>query len=177
MRGRGLTTSNRSLTPTNSRPQTPNSSSKSSFRNTKSPPPKLASTAGSPRTRPTYSQLLSSAHSEWNANNDGDDDEEDETPEYAYNEGLDEDEFGLPSITSMRRQTQKRIQSDKSIDPGGGSDDIKYGSSLFSVERPLGRPRANSSDIALERGPPSYPTAKKSEGKILRPQYKDILRG
>jgi hypothetical protein len=24
---------------------------------------------------------------------------------------------------------------------------------------------------------PMYPTARKSEGKILRPQYKDILKG
>ena len=48
---------------------------------------------------------------------------------------------------------------------------------MVAPERSSGRPRANSSDIAEERGPPSYPTAKKSEGKILRPQYKDILRG
>ena len=40
-----------------------------------------------------------------------------------------------------------------------------------------GRPRANSSDIAEERGVPSYALPKKSEGKILRPQYKEILRG
>jgi hypothetical protein len=36
--------------------------------------------------------------------------------------------------------------------------------------------RLNSGDIAEERGIPNYPTTKKSEGKILRPQYKDILR-
>ena len=34
----------------------------------------------------------------------------------------------------------------------------------------------NSGDIGDERGVPSYPTAKKTEGKILRPQYKEILR-
>lgn len=39
------------------------------------------------------------------------------------------------------------------------------------------RPRANSSDIAEERGVSLYPLVKKSEGKILRPQYKDILKG
>lgn len=39
------------------------------------------------------------------------------------------------------------------------------------------RPRANSSDIAEERGVSLYPSAKKTEGKILRPQYKDILKG
>ena len=39
------------------------------------------------------------------------------------------------------------------------------------------RPRANSSDIAEERGVSLYPSTKKNEGKILRPQYKDILKG
>ncbi len=34
-----------------------------------------------------------------------------------------------------------------------------------------------SADIAIERPAPSYPTTKKSEGKILRPQYKEILTG
>lgn len=37
---------------------------------------------------------------------------------------------------------------------------------------------SGSADIAEERGAtPTYPVPKKSEGKILRPQYKDILRG
>ena len=36
--------------------------------------------------------------------------------------------------------------------------------------------RVDTGDIAEERGIPSYPIAKKSEGKILRPQYKEILR-
>lgn len=39
------------------------------------------------------------------------------------------------------------------------------------------RLRANSTDIAEERSSLTYPTANKSEGKILRPQYKDILKG
>lgn len=39
------------------------------------------------------------------------------------------------------------------------------------------RLRANSADIAEERSSLTYPTANKSEGKILRPQYKDILKG
>jgi hypothetical protein len=34
----------------------------------------------------------------------------------------------------------------------------------------------DSGDIAEERGIPTYPTAKKVEGKILRPQYQEILR-
>ncbi|KAH8726438.1 GTPase activating protein-like protein GYP1 [Phaeosphaeriaceae sp. PMI808] len=36
--------------------------------------------------------------------------------------------------------------------------------------------RKDSGDIAEERGIPTYPTAKKVEGKILRPQYQEILR-
>lgn len=36
---------------------------------------------------------------------------------------------------------------------------------------------SNSADIAVERPLPTYPMPKKSEGKILRPQYKEILQG
>lgn len=78
----------------------------------------------------------------------------------------------------MRRGAEKRIPVNKVNDPGGGALNVLNGSSsTLSPEKVSNRPRANSSDIAEERGPPSYPSAKKSEGKILRPQYKDILRG
>ncbi len=94
-----------------------------------------------------------------------------------YSEFVDEDEFGLPSISSMRREG-KRIPKSKLHDPGGGCDKVSSNLSLLSARSSPSRPRANSSDIAEERGGPlEYPTAKKSEGKILRPQYKDILRG
>ena len=93
-----------------------------------------------------------------------------------YNADMDEDEFGLPSISSMRRDA-KRIPRSKVHDPGGGRDKNNKDLSLLSAGLSRGRERANSSDIAEERGPPEYPTAKKGEGKILRPQYKDILRG
>ncbi|KAF3045097.1 GTPase-activating protein [Didymella heteroderae] len=63
----------------------------------------------------------------------------------------DEDEFGLPSIANARRKGRRK-------EPAKGKD--------------LG----DSGDIAEERGIPSYPTAKKIEGKILRPQYQEILR-
>lgn len=36
--------------------------------------------------------------------------------------------------------------------------------------------RSGSFDIAEERNPLSYPSTRKGEGKILRPQYKEILR-
>lgn len=39
-----------------------------------------------------------------------------------------------------------------------------------------GRGRSGSFDIAEERNPLSYPSAKKGDGKILRPQYKEILK-
>lgn len=96
-------------------------------------------------------------------------------PEYVYNDGQDEDEFGLPSISSMRREAKKRKPAKKVIDPGGGAMNGSSSSSL--APEPLsGRPLSISSDIAEQRAPASYPTAKKREGKILRPQYKDILR-
>lgn len=90
-----------------------------------------------------------------------------------YSENVDEDEFGLPSISNIRHEA-KRIPRSRAHDPGGGPSN---GNSLLGTGPPQTRERANSSDIAEERGPPDYPAAKKSEGKILRPQYKDILRG
>ena len=174
-----LTGIGRSLTPSNSRPHTPPSSSKNNVRNARTPPPKANSAISSPPRKPTYSQLLPSANDDWQAGDDEEDDEEEEdAPQHIYSEGLDEDEFGLPSISSMRRAAKKRIPINKINDPGGGFSTSRNGSSSNSApSRPSGRPRANSSDIAEERGPPSYPTTKKIEGKILRPQYKDILRG
>ena len=94
------------------------------------------------------------------------DDDEEAASSNVYDDA-DEDEFGLPSLTTTRSKA-KRIPNDKSFDPGG---------TLKISSPPNGRRRANSSDIAEERGPPIYPTAKQGEGKILRPQYKDILRG
>ena len=82
----------------------------------------------------------------------------------------DEDEFGLPSIASMRRKG-KRHTSRRIDDPGG----LTHTRSAPAVTT-LTPWTANNGDIAEERGPPSYPSAKKSEGKILRPQYKEILR-
>ena len=91
---------------------------------------------------------------------------------------MDEDEFGLPSITSIKKEAKKRPPTNYSLDPGGdlasGTNGAFYN---LAPARSFGRVRANSSDIALERGPPSYPATKGGDGKILRPQYKDILRG
>lgn len=81
----------------------------------------------------------------------------------------DEDEFGLPSIATMRRKG-KRSSSKKSLEPG------PYSRTRPPMGSSLGSWAANNGDISEERGLPNYPSAKKIEGKILRPQYKDILR-
>ena len=174
-----LITIDRSLIPSNPRPQTPPSSSKNNIWNTRSPSGRANPGISSPPKKPTYSQLLPSTNNDWHA---GDDDEkyeeEEDAPQYVYNEGLDEDEFGLPSISSMRWEAKKRMPVNTFYDPGGGYSNSRHGSSSsLAPQRSSSRPRANSSDIAEERGPPSYPNAKRNEGKIMRPQYKDILRG
>ncbi len=89
----------------------------------------------------------------------------------------DEDDFGLPSITSIRRKS-KVPSTHAGNDPGGGPRTHVNVLSGLGPSLNLGRARANSADIAEERGPPIYPTTTKNvEGKILRPQYKDILKG
>lgn len=109
-----------------------------------------------------------------------DDEEEEETnvSGYTYDDGMEEDEFGLPSISSMKREARKRPPVKQFNDPGGGIGSSMNGA-LYSLDPPRlsSRARANSSDIALERGPLNYPAAKKADRKILRPQYKDILKG
>lgn len=82
----------------------------------------------------------------------------------------DGDEFGLPSISSMKRRTKRR-ENEARAEPGGLMATPDTMSDLQS------RRYSNSADIAVERPAPSYPMPKKSEGKILRPQYKEILRG
>ena len=112
-----------------------------------------------------YTDFLSHTNNDWNADDDDDGDDG-----YGYEE--DEDEFGLPSIASLRRKG-KRPSANKTLDPG--RDSYRNGASSLAVTP--GRARSGSADIAEERGAPVYPVPKKSEGKILRPQYKEILRG
>ncbi|BCR92352.1 GTPase-activating protein GYP1 [Aspergillus chevalieri] len=88
----------------------------------------------------------------------------------------------------MRKRPTKRsdVFQFKTVDPGGGaggsrgtgSGGFETGGNAANLGYGLasGRFRANSADIAEERGTPIYPTARKGEGKILRPQYKEILR-
>ena len=86
----------------------------------------------------------------------------------------DEDEFGLPSIESMRKrrnvksptpsdtQSLSRVPTTSGLAPAPVPPHMRSGSGSF--------------DIAEERNPLSYPSAKKSDGKILRPQYKELLK-
>ena len=88
---------------------------------------------------------------------------------YDY-ESDDGDDFGLPSLSNMKRRTKKkaelsRAQTDNGL--GHGDDGLRA---------PPRRRNSDSADIAIERPTASYPMPKKSEGKILRPQYKEILR-
>jgi len=108
---------------------------------------------------------------EWSRDPTEEDDEEDDD-EILYDD--DEDEFGLPSLASMRRKRSAPLKSkniNSSGGPGGNSSTLGYGLAASN------RQRANSTDIAEERGAPMYPIARKGEEKILRPQYKDILQG
>jgi hypothetical protein len=109
---------------------------------------------------------------EWSRDPTEEDDDDDDDDEIVYDD--DEDEFGLPSLASMRRKRSGPLKS-KNINTGAsmGGNPSSLGFSLAANSRQ----RANSSDIAEERGAPMYPTARKGEGKILRPQYKDILKG
>ncbi|KAL4950069.1 rab-GTPase-TBC domain-containing protein [Aspergillus filifer] len=102
------------------------------------------------------------------------DDEDDAEEDIVFDD--DEDEFGLPSIASMRKRQSRKKDV---FQPKAGPPAIKPESkpSNLGLTLPNNRQRANSSDIAEERDIPLYPTAaRKSDGKILRPQYKDILR-
>lgn len=154
-------TSHSSVSSASSRPRTPPTTSYTRegtppIYNAKSPPP-----------RRTYTGFLKETHDDWDAEED--DDEDEPTPTYDD----DEDEFGLPSIATLRRKA-KRKPYNRGKDPGGtfsGNGAIYSDSKIPSMLSPV-----DAGDIADERGIPNYPTAKKTEGKILRPQYKEILR-
>ncbi|KAK4555999.1 GTPase-activating protein [Recurvomyces mirabilis] len=140
-----------------SRPRTPPSTS----RNKSTPPPKTGTVTPTPPRR-----FHSSTDDDWAHEQDVPDRED----PLAYDD--DEDEFGLPSIASMRRKG-KRIQDKKGKDPGGGQPGYRNGAGPNGA---LSAWALDNGDVAEERVIPSYPSAKKTEGKMLRPQYKDILR-
>lgn len=122
--------------------------------------------------RNAYTSILGHESQRWNNGEDEDLDDE----EFTF-EDDDEDEFGLPSITSMRRKGKRKSQqngkdTENSFYPSRGAG----GRDGTLTPLPQASWRLESGDIAEERGIPSYPSAKKAEGKILRPQYKEILR-
>ncbi|TAQ89392.1 hypothetical protein B7494_g2287 [Chlorociboria aeruginascens] len=162
-----LKVDNLSLSSTTTRPRTPPTSSYKSRNDT--PPSNRAGSSVPAPPRRTYTDFLSRTNDDWNT-----DDEGDEEDDYGY-ENDDGDDFGLPSISRMNRKS-KRTPAKINTDPGGAgltpwSAGLEENLSGFG-----GRRLSNSADIAIERPTPTYPVAKKSEGKILRPQYKEILR-
>ncbi|CAN8106022.1 unnamed protein product [Discula destructiva] len=145
-----------------SRPQTP-PSTRSNKQSHVSPSPASKETRG-PASPPfkTYMSFLSNTNDDWNL------DEGDEAYDYDDDDG---DDFGLPSLSNTKRRT-KRIQDAQA--KAGSPPPVDKTS--FSGGMVHTRSRSDSADIAIERPAPSYPLPKKSEGKILRPQYKEILK-
>ncbi|OJD14559.1 hypothetical protein AJ78_05109 [Emergomyces pasteurianus Ep9510] len=120
--------------------------------------------------RQPYASLMAQAGEDWNHDDDGDEDE------LLYDD--DEDEFGLPSVASMRKKKKAPARNHIQTKGNEGRSESKSranGSSTLNPNSSASRLRANSSDIAEERGVFTYPTAKKTDGKILRPQYKEIM--
>ncbi|RFU36162.1 hypothetical protein B7463_g192, partial [Scytalidium lignicola] len=156
-----------SISSSSARPRTPPSSSLYKARSSTPPLNRGTASITSPPLR-TYTDFLSHTNNDWAAEDEGDEDDE-----YAY-ENDDGDDFGLPSISSMKRKTKKTsihntVKSTQNLPP------LDYGL-LGNPAGPIPRRLSDSGDIAIERPTPNYPVPKKSEGKILRPQYKDILK-
>ncbi|KAI1350913.1 GTPase activating protein [Xylaria sp. FL0043] len=147
-----------------SRPKTPPSSSqKARTSDVGTTAHKSNSSLSSPPLK-SYFNFLSTTNSDWNVDDpEGDD-------EYAY-EDDDGDDFGLPSLSNMKRRSRRMAAATQS---GGLASQ-----SQPTLDSSLGFPNrrySNSADIAIERPALVYPMPKKTEGKILRPQYKDILK-
>ncbi|TDZ25872.1 GTPase-activating protein gyp1 [Colletotrichum orbiculare MAFF 240422] len=152
------------LSNSSSRPKTPPSSHSTKGRpsDVSSPNSRLASGLSSPPIK-SYINFLSNTNDDWKA-------DEDEEDMMGY-EDDDGDDFGLPSLSNMKRRTRKMAAQNRPDMNGSLSPmDSSFGLGLHT------RRYSNSADIAIERPTPTYPVPKKSEGKILRPQYKEILR-
>ncbi|KAK8055415.1 GTPase-activating protein [Apiospora rasikravindrae] len=152
-----------SLSNASSRPKTPPSSSSQKPRlSDVSSPGRHSSNASSPPLK-TYFSFLSNTNQDWNT----------EDPEgedmYGYDDD-DGDDFGLPSISNMKRKSRRKAAAQGSA--------ASQGNSAPPMDDAFGHSRrySDSADIAIERPSTTYPMPKKSEGKILRPQYKDILK-
>ncbi|KAM3519426.1 hypothetical protein NHJ13051_007513 [Beauveria bassiana] len=141
-----------------SRPKTPPSASASKTRPTDASPSQKNNAGRKSPPFKSYINFLSNTNDDWNAEED----------EMGYDDD-DGDDFGLPSLSNMKRRSRKMAaQQQSSIAPPPSSFSNSFGS--------YGRHPSDSADIAVERPASSYPMPRKSEGKILRPQYKDILK-
>ncbi|KAI5306286.1 GTPase-activating protein [Ascosphaera pollenicola] len=143
-------------------------------------PFRTSSYSAEPSPRHPYSSFLTSQDDPLSQ-----DSIEDDEDDIAYDDD-DEDEFGLPTIKTIQR---KAAQRQRLSSPFSSASSSLYGSarrtttattaSTSAITKPPLTPsrlRTNSADIAEERGLASYPSAARNNGKILRPQYKEILR-
>lgn len=167
------------LTNYSTRGRAPHTQSRTPSRPSLSPAPSRSSevkskqTSGRPFSPPQqpYRSLLPESSRGSTPGRDNDDDGY--VDDIAYDE--DEDEFGLPSVTSMRK-TRSKVTYNPQTPERRPNELPTNGLSTLTTYLSNTRLRANSSDIAEERGTLGYPT-KNPEGKILRPQYKEILNG
>ncbi|KAI0024139.1 rab-GTPase-TBC domain-containing protein [Xylariomycetidae sp. FL0641] len=129
-----------------------------------SPTPRSSTGQSSPPLK-SYFSFLNNTNSDWNV----------EDPEggdmFGY-EDDDGDDFGLPSLSNMKRRTRRIAAAQGSENAALYQPPAVESSSRGSHSRSY----SDSADIAIERPSSAYPMPKKSEGKILRPQYKDILK-
>ncbi|KAI1500761.1 rab-GTPase-TBC domain-containing protein [Biscogniauxia marginata] len=158
---------NLSVSGSSSRPKTPPSSQKARTSDVSSPPAKSTSSKSSPPLK-TYFSFLSNTNSDWNT-------EDPEGEDMFGYEDDDGDDFGLPSLSNMKRRT-RRIAATRGAGQGVGTTPQGNPTPREIALGSHNRRYSDSADIAIERPAPTYPMPKKSEGKILRPQYKDILK-
>ena len=158
------------------RPRSPPMSSKppGSSGQKQKPMPPIRQAAGDSRPRhlDPYAELYSHSGRPWVDGRDNDTPDDDD--DFIYDDA--EDEFGLPSLTTTHNP-RGLLQSKTKTTSGDGRRDHSNGASPSIPATGAIRLRANSSDIAEERGSLVYPTSRSSERKILRPQYKEILAG
>ncbi|KAI0164382.1 RabGAP/TBC [Hypoxylon sp. FL1284] len=158
---------NLNISGTSSRPRSPPSatSHKSRTSDLSTPPPKASSGPSSPPLK-SYFSFLSNTNQDWEV---GDPEMPEGEDMFGY-EDDDGDDFGLPSLSNMKRRTRRAAAAQNTN---------SMRNQPTPLETALGfsnRRYSDSADIAIERPAPTYPMPKKSEGKILRPQYKDILK-
>ncbi|KAL2258402.1 hypothetical protein VTK26DRAFT_8309 [Humicola hyalothermophila] len=153
------------LSGSGSRPKTPPSASSGHDRTSGSvASPSTKSNSKAAPAFKTYMSFLSNTNDDWTV--------EDAEDMYDF-ESDDGDDFGLPSLSNMKRRTRRRAEQSRAQTDNGLGD---YDGTGGGPNSQPSRRNSDSADIAVERPTSIYPMPKKSEGKILRPQYKEILR-